>query len=287
MSSLKKKILITGANGQLGQSLQQGDIAKNYELLTTDVRELDITNNNSVKAFFQKNKVDYCINTAAFTAVDLAETKQEKASLLNQEAVKSLATSCQQHHVHFFHISTDFVFDGQKATPYTEEDKTSPLGVYGATKLAGEIAALESCENTTLLRTSWLYSAFGKNFVKTMLRLAEERDALGVVVDQVGTPTYAHDLADVIFQLIALENTPSGIFHFSNQGVASWYDFAHAVFELTNTSISLNPISTKDFPTPAQRPAFSVLDKSKINKAIEGYAIRHWREALAECIKKL
>jgi len=283
----KIKILITGANGQLGQSLQKIPQSKNFDLVATDIHELDITQANSIESFFYKNSIDYCINTAAYTAVDLAEKEKEKATQLNKIAVKNLALNCERFKVHFFHISTDFVFDGQKATPYTETDAVNPLGIYGATKLAGELAALEKCSATTILRTSWLYSPYGKNFVKTMLRLASERDNLGVVSDQVGTPTYAHDLAAIIFKLIELEHTPAGIFHFSNQGVASWYDFAHAIFELTNTKVELSPIFTRNFPTLAQRPAFSVLDKSKITKAFHGQNIRHWREALKDYLEVL
>ena len=264
-------VLVTGANGQLGQSLQF--IAPNYpeiEFVFCDVAQLDITNTENCQAIFEQYKPDFCINTAAYTAVDKAESEPEKAHLINVEGAKNLAIACKKHNAILLHISTDFVFDGTKKTPYTEEDIPNPTGVYGQTKLDGEKAIQVNCENYFIIRTAWVYSQFGNNFMKTMLRLASERDKLSVVNDQIGTPTNAVDLAQVLVKIVQSPNIQHptsntfGIYNFSNEGQCSWFDFAKEIFRLNDVSIDLQPIPTNAYPTPAKRPAYSVLDKSKI-----------------------
>jgi len=264
-------VLVTGANGQLGQSLQF--IAPNYpeiEFVFSGVAELDITNTENCQAIFEQYKPDFCINTAAYTAVDKAESEPEKAHLINVEGAKNLAIACKKHNAILLHISTDFVFDGTKKTPYTEEDIPNPTGVYGQTKLDGEKGIQETWNKHFIIRTAWVYSQFGNNFMKTMLRLASERDKLSVVNDQIGTPTNAVDLAEVLVKIVQSPNIQNptsnifGIYNFSNEGQCSWFDFAKEIFRLNNVSIDLQPIPTNAYPTPAKRPAYSVLDKSKI-----------------------
>jgi len=289
-------VLVTGANGQLGQSLQY--IAKNYlqiNFVFCSLSELDITNLENCKAVFSKYKPNYCINTAAYTAVDKAESEPEKAFAINVTGAKNLAIVCKENNTVLLHISTDFVFDGDysKLSPraqswgYSEEDIPNPTGVYGQTKLDGEKAIQGTFENYFIIRTSWVYSQFGTNFMKTMLRLASERDSLSVVNDQIGTPTNAVDLAEVLIDIILFSenqkslivNLQSKIFHFSNEGQCSWYDFAKKIFEINSIKIDLQPIPTSSFPTPAKRPAYSVLDKSKIKKVF-GIEIKSWQESL-------
>ncbi len=279
------RILITGASGQLGQALLHLPIPNRWQWLPTDTDTLDITQPDQVNAYLERERPEICINAAAYTAVDLAEAEPEKARLINAEAVAHLARYCQQVGTHLIHVSTDFVFDGANNRPYQETDAPNPLSVYGQTKLAGEQNALQYCEKTTILRTSWLYGQHGNNFAKTMLRLASERNSLNVVADQVGTPTFTADLANLIVQLIALPQIPQGLFHFSNDGLASWYDFAHAIFSLTHSKIDLRPIRTEQFPTAAKRPAYSVLDKQKIKLQLPDFPFRHWRDALADCLE--
>ncbi|TAH19849.1 MAG: dTDP-4-dehydrorhamnose reductase [Cytophagales bacterium] len=280
-------ILVTGSNGQLGSELKKLVAAKtdnSDHFFFTDIEELNITDETQVKAFFEQNSIDFCINAAAYTAVDKAENEPTIARSINVEAVRLLAVQCQRHRSFFIHISTDYVFDGMGYLPYTEENLFNPQSIYGETKAAGEMAAIKNTPETIIIRTSWLYSTFGNNFVKTMLRLAQTKPEIGVVADQIGTPTYAGDLAQVILHIIAVisENKDKnfvGTYHYSNEGVASWYDFAHAIFEMNNLKVKLKPISTKEYPTPARRPAYSVLDKSKIKKTF-GIEIPHWRESL-------
>ncbi|MET0758944.1 MAG: dTDP-4-dehydrorhamnose reductase [Flavobacterium sp.] len=275
-------VLVTGSNGQLGQALQF--ISKKYpkiQFVFTSSKELDITNKDSIKTVFENEKPDFCINTAAYTAVDKAESEPENADLINVIGVKNLAKVCKDFNVTLLHVSTDFVFDGKKAIPYTEDDATNPQSVYGQTKLDGEKAIQEIFEKYFIIRTSWLYSDFGNNFMKTMLRLAKERPSLSVVNDQTGTPTHAVDLAEALIKIILSDKKAYGIYHFSNEGYASWYDFAKKIFEINKVEIDLQPIPTSQFPTPAQRPKYSVLDKTKI-KNIFGIDIKNWEDALIE-----
>lgn len=294
-----KKILLTGANGQLGNEIKQFiSQMPDYEFVLTDLNELDICNLQAIENIFAKHKFSFCINAAAYTAVDRAESDQEKAFLVNEKAVFWLSQTCKKYETVLFHISTDFVFDGKNNLPYQENDLCEPLSIYGKSKLAGEIAALQNHERTFVIRTSWLYSVFGANFVKTMLRLAKEKPELKVVGDQIGSPTYAKDLAQSIILMISettkllesknLEklNKLFGIYHYSNEGVASWYDFAHAIFEYAKIDTNLYAISTEKYPTPALRPAFSVLDKSKIKNNFN-FNIPHWRKSLQNCLKSI
>lgn len=280
-------ILVTGAKGQLGSELRKlhHSLDKN-DFIFADAEELDITEEDMVKDFFKSNKISHCINCAAYTAVDKAENEAEKAELLNTKAVRLLAEQCAKQSATLIHISTDYVFDGKNYTPYTEVDMANPVNVYGKTKLLGEQMALSKNPKTIVIRTSWLYSTFGNNFVKTMIRLAETKPSISVVADQVGTPTYAEDLAKAILQLTHTSSPHFGIYHYSNEGVASWYDFAHAIFQIKKLDINLIPIKTEAYPTPAKRPAYSILDKSKIKQTF-GLMIPHWRESLEKCLKSL
>jgi len=286
-------VLVTGANGQLGQSLQF--IAPNYpelQFVFCSSSDLDITDLNNVQQIFKKFKPHYCINAAAYTAVDKAESEPEKANLINVVGAKNLAKTCKEFNTILIHISTDFVFDGNKRNvtlsavevPYTEEDIPNPTGVYGQTKLDGEYAIQAIFENYFIIRTSWVYSQFGNNFLKTMLRLASERDSLSVVNDQIGTPTNAVDLAEALIKLITYNLQPTtynqyGIYNFSNEGQCSWFDFAQKIFKINNIIIDLKPIPTSSFPTPAKRPKYSVLDKTKIKNTF-GITILDWEESL-------
>lgn len=284
-----KTLWITGASGQLGQTfrfLSQNN--HDFNFIFTDSSRLDLTDSKAVLAFLEKNQIDYCINTMAYTAVDKAESEPEKAYELNAEIPIFLAESCKNFEVKLIHLSTDFVFDGQKNTAYTENDLPNPISIYGKSKRAGEIGILEKNAESMIVRTAWVYSQFGNNFLKTMLRLAETRTELGVVADQVGTPTFAQDLAEGILKLIEIDEKKSikGIFHYSNEGVASWYDFAQAIFRLAKKQIILKPIRTEAYPTPAKRPIFSLLDKSHW-KETTGLPIPHWSESLEKCLKTM
>jgi dTDP-4-dehydrorhamnose reductase len=282
-----KKILVTGANGQLGQSLQKlSQKEKAFQFLFTDSETLDITNKEEVLNFFWQNEPDVCINAAAYTAVDLAETDTEKAFLVNADGTENLALACAEYNAQFIHVSTDYVFDGTNNLEYTEEDFTNPLGVYGASKLAGEELALEANPCTIILRTSWVYSEFGKNFVKTMLSLFATKEELNVVADQYGQPTNATDLAEAILTIVKTEKKTPGIFNFSNEGKISWYDFAQKIAELSGSKIKINPIVTSQYPTPAKRPQNSTLDLSKI-KSTYHINIKPWEESLAKTIQLL
>ena len=277
-------VIVTGANGQVGQSLQF--ISPNYpdiQFVFCDSKVLDITNLNNINQVFEQYKPNYCINTAAYTAVDKAESEPEKAYLINVIGPKNLAEVCKKFDTTLLHISTDFVFDGTKKTPYTEEDIPNPTGVYGKTKLDGEKAIQKIWQKYFIIRTSWVYSQFGNNFMKTMLRLASERDKLSVVNDQIGTPTNAVELAQALMSIITKCQTELvgvfGIYNFSNEGQCSWYDFAKKIFEINNININLQPIPTVSYPTPAKRPSYSVLDKTKI-KTFFGLKIKDWEVSL-------
>lgn len=279
-------VLVTGSNGQLGNCLR--DLTNNQDNLNfiyTDFQELDITNLDDVQQFFTRNKINYCINCAAYTAVDKAESEPDLAYNINVLGAKNLAMACKANQGTLVHISTDFVFDGNTTTPYLEGDPTNPVSVYGKTKLEGELEIQDILTNYFIIRTSWLYSEHGNNFMKTMLKLAKERDELSVVNDQMGTPTYAGDLAQVIITIIKESKKTYGLYHFSNEGVVSWYDFAKAIFELSQTKVKLKPIPTKSYPTPAKRPPFSVLDKNKLKRHLE-VQIFHWQESLKVCLNK-
>lgn len=282
-----KKILVTGANGQLGQCLQKiSSQFEEFEFIFTDSETLDITNKEEVNDFFWQNAPGFCINAAAYTAVDLAETEVEKAFLVNADGTENLAEACAENNAQFIHVSTDYVFDGENNLAYTEEDFTNPLGVYGASKLAGDELALEVNPCSVILRTSWVYSEFGKNFVKTMLNLFATKDELNIVADQFGQPTNANDLAEAIMKIIKSEKITPGIFNFSNLGRISWFDFAEKIAELSDAKIKLNAIETSQYPTPAKRPKNSVLDLGKISKT---YAIqlKPWEESIEDCVQIL
>lgn len=273
-------VLVTGANGQLGQALQS--VAQDFDGIDfhfADSVKADITNKQNLQTLFSAIKPDFCINAAAYTAVDKSESEPEKAHAVNVIGAKNLAETCRDFNTKLIHISTDFVFDGQKQTPYLETDATNPQGVYGQTKLDGEFAIAETFDQYFIIRTSWVYSRFGNNFMKTMLRLADERSSLSVVNDQIGTPTHAVDLARAIVQIIQSGKADYGIYNFSNGGVISWYDFAREIFDLNGANIELNPIPTSAYPTPAKRPKYSVLDKTKISQTF-GITIRDWKESL-------
>jgi dTDP-4-dehydrorhamnose reductase len=277
-------VLVTGSTGQLGQSLQF--IAPNFpeiEFVFCDSTTLDITNFENCETIFAKYKPNYCINTAAYTAVDKAEIEPEKAFEINVNGPKNLAKVCKLHNTVILHISTDFVFDGSKTTPYTETDLPNPAGVYGQTKLQGEIAIQEIYEKHFIIRTSWVYSQFGNNFMKTMLRLAFERESISVVNDQIGTPTNAVDLAKVLIEMIISNKESYGIYNYSNEGQCSWYDFAEKIFEINNIKLNLESIPTSSFPTPAKRPSFSVLDKTKIKNEFN-IDIVDWEDSLIKII---
>lgn len=282
-----KKILVTGANGQLGQCLQKiSSQFEEFEFIFTDSETLDITNKEEVNDFFWQNAPDFCINAAAYTAVDLAETDIEKAFLVNADGTENLAEACAENNAQFIHVSTDYVFDGENNLAYTEEDFTNPLGVYGASKLAGDELALEVNPCSVILRTSWVYSEFGKNFVKTMLNLFATKEELSIVADQFGQPTNANDLAEAIMKIIKSEKITPGIFNFSNLGRISWFDFAEKIAELSDAKIKLNAIETSQYPTPAKRPKNSVLDLDKISKTY-GVQLKPWEESLEGCVQIL
>lgn len=275
-------VLVTGAGGQLAQSLEfiAGDFPE-IQFHFLSISDLDITKTDNIDASFKALKPDFCVNTAAYTAVDKAESEVDTAHLINVVGAKNLAESCKKHNATLIHISTDFVFDGVSTIPYTEKDIANPKSVYGKTKKDGEDEIIQSACQYFIIRTSWLYSQFANNFMKTMIRLGNERDSLSVVSDQIGTPTHGVDLAKVIAKVIISKSKNYGIYHFSNEGVASWYDFAKKIFELNNIQIDLKPIPTSEFPTPAERPQYSVLDKTKI-KSEFNIIIDRWEDSLAQ-----
>lgn len=281
------KILITGCNGQLGNEMQllEKDNPQ-HTYFNTDVAELDITDQAAIEKFVEDNEIDGIVNCAAYTAVDKAEDNETLCQRLNAEAPAYLAHAVGQRGGWMIQISTDYVFDGTKHTPYVEDDETCPNSVYGRTKLVGELNVQKLCERSMIIRTAWLYSTFGNNFVKTMIRLGKERPVLGVIFDQIGTPTYARDLAVAIMTAIN-EGIVPGIYHFSNEGVTSWYDFTKAIHRIAGIKeCQVRPLHTAEYPTPANRPHYSVLDKTKIKQTYT-LEIPYWEESLAECIAKL
>ena len=280
-------ILITGCNGQLGNEMQLLEqVHSQHTYFNTDVQELDITDQDAIEAFVSEHEIDGIVNCAAYTAVDKAESNEELCQKLNAEAPTYLAHAMGQRDGWMIQISTDYVFDGTNHIPYTEDEDTCPNSVYGKTKLVGELNVQAHCQRSMIIRTAWLYSTFGNNFVKTMLRLGKEKSELGVIFDQIGTPTYARDLAVAIFAAINQSIVP-GIYHFSNEGVISWYDFTKAIHRIAGiTNCHVRPLHTSEYPTPAARPHYSVLDKTKI-KQTYSLDIPYWEESLRECIEKL
>ncbi|MBB3123164.1 dTDP-4-dehydrorhamnose reductase [Mesoflavibacter sabulilitoris] len=281
------KILVTGGKGQLGQCLQSiSNDFKTLDFVFLGSNDLDISNNIEVEAYFKNNTFDYCINCAAYTAVDKAEEEQEKAKQINEIGAKNLAHACFKNSVTLIHISTDFVFDGTAKLPYTEEDRTNPISVYGKTKRDGELAIISNLPEHFIIRTSWLYSEFGSNFVKTMLRLSEEKKELSVVDDQTGCPTYAKDLAEVILKIIDSQSKKFGIYHYSNQGQITWYDFAKEIFKQSKADINLYKTDSKTFKTLATRPKHSVLNTSKIHSLLKLEPIQ-WKKSLETCLTQI
>lgn len=280
-------ILVTGANGQLGNEMQvlaRENLQHTY--FFTDVQELDICDEQAVYAYVSEHKIDIIVNCAAYTAVDKSEDNVELCDKLNNIAPGYLARAAQANGAAMIQVSTDYVFDGTAHIPYTEEEPTCPASVYGSTKLAGEQNVMDHCEKAMVIRTAWLYSIYGNNFVKTMIRLGQERDSLGVIFDQIGTPTYANDLAQAIFAAIN-KGVVRGIYHFSDEGVCSWYDFTIAIHRLAGiASCKVKPLHTADYPAKAPRPHYSVLDKTKIKDTF-GIEIPHWEESLKRCINQL
>lgn len=282
------RILVTGSNGQLGKTLHRLFDKENREnVVYTDVDTLDLTDKDALEFFFQKESFDIIINCAAYTAVDKAETNSVACSKVNVEAVNNIAEIARRLKIRVIHISTDYVFNGENHRPYEENDTPDPRSTYGHTKLTGEGILKSFCPSSIIIRTAWLYSEYGNNFLNTMLKLACERKEIKVVSDQIGTPTYAKDLAQLIIKIIDAEEWKPGVYHFTNEGVASWYDFAKAIFRISgNKNIKVIPILSKDYPTVAKRPHYSVLNKSKIKKTY-GIEIAYWEDALAKCITKL
>jgi len=289
---IKSKILVTGSNGQLAKELREfSSLHTGLEFVFLSKEELPVHQFELVRNYFNTLKPAYCINCAAYTAVDKAESEKDLAFLINGEAVGVLAAVCKEHNTKFIHISTDYVFNGEASYPYTENSLTDPINIYGASKLEGEVQTMQLNPDSIIIRTSWLYSSMGKNFVNTMMRLMSEKDQIKVVKDQLGSPTNAADLAETIFNIIGLyhlqiyEWTP-GIYNFSNDGIISWYDFAKAIKEITNSPCDIKPISTKEYPTPAKRPAYSGLDKTKIQKTF-GVKLKKWKDSPRTCISNM
>ncbi len=280
-------ILITGSKGQLGNEMQQA--AKRYpqfNYIYTDVDELDICDKTSLDSFVKANSVNFIVNCAAYTAVDKAEDDVELCYKINSDAVRNIGEVVTSNSIKVVHVSTDYVFDGTNHIPYRENQEVSPATVYGKSKLAGEQALIESCKESVIIRTAWLYSSFGNNFVKTMMKLGTERDSLNVIFDQIGSPTYAADLAEAILKVISSEKFVPGIYHFSDEGVCSWYDFTKTIHKIAGISCNVQPIESKDFPVRTPRPHYSVLNKAKI-KSTYGIKIPHWEESLEKCINIL
>ena len=280
-------IVVFGASGQLGHCINAVSKELHYPFIYFIQKdEANILDTENITAIFEKYQPLYCINCAAYTAVDKAEDHADDALLVNETGVEYLSRLCKIYNTKLIHISTDFVFGGNKACPLNELDETNPVNVYGITKLGGEKAVQSILTDFFIIRTSWLYSEFGNNFVKTMLKLGKEREVLNVIADQVGTPTYGMDLAYCIFSIIKQSSTAYGVYHFSNEGVASWYDFAKAIFDITKINTQLTPVKTEEYVTKARRPSYSLLDKSKIKQCLN-ITIPYWRDSLELCINRL
>lgn len=290
---MKRTILVTGANGQLGHTFKALEHTyPHYQFLWCSKSDLDITAADQVDRFLDKQEVHFMINCAAYTAVDDAEKNEETAHQINVLGAQILAKACKSRNITLWHISTDYVFDGKNTIPYTEEDTTSPLSIYGKTKREGELAILSNCNKAFIIRTSWLYSTYNQNFVKSMLRLGATKNELNIVADQHGSPTYAKDLALAILEMmqqieeIQHENIPYGIYHYSNEGTASWFDFATEIMILSGTDCKVNSIPTEAYPTPAPRPAYSVMNKEKITTHFK-LVIPHWKKSLQRCLNEM
>ncbi len=283
-----RRVLITGANGQLGSELRELSFSYEDTFFFADKSTLDITDKDAVQSFVYENNIDAIVNCAAYTAVDRAESEPELADKINRLAVKNLAQIAKEKGATLVHISTDYVFDGKNYRPYIEDDDTNPNGVYGVSKLGGEN---EMCsvnpKNSVIIRTSWVYSSYGQNFVKTIVRLAKERDSLGVVYDQIGTPTYAADLARVILDILPrIKNESVEIYNYSNEGVLSWYDFAKEIVKMSKLGCAILPLESVEYPTPARRPHYSLLNKAKIKKDFD-IEIPYWKDSLSKCLAKM
>jgi dTDP-4-dehydrorhamnose reductase len=281
------KILIIGSKGQLGNEFQE--LAKEYPFFQFsfyDVAEMDIVNKELVNSGIKELQPQYLINCAAYTAVDKAETDKELAYAINSHAVQNLAFACSENNVKFIHISTDYVFDGEASEPYTENSPTNPSNIYGISKLQGEKEAINGNKDVIIIRTAWVYSVHGNNFVKTMLRLMRTKPEINIVADQYGSPTYAHDLANVIMEIISKGKWVPGVYHFTNEGIITWFDFASEIKNLSNLSCIIHPINTAQYPTPAKRPKYSVLDKTKIQQTFS-IKLKNWKESLKNCLNKM
>lgn len=280
-------ILITGSNGQLGNEMQlAANRFPSFKYIFTDIIELDISDKSALEAFVLANNINVIVNCAAYTAVDKAENDEELCYKINADALCSIGKVANAYGLKVIHVSTDYVFDGSNNIPYTEDQPVCPATVYGKSKLAGEQALLENSTQSVIIRTAWLYSSFGSNFVKTMMKLGKERESLNVIFDQVGTPTYAADLADTILTILSSETFVPGIYHYSNEGVCSWYDFTKSIHKIAGIECNVLPIESKEYPAPTPRPHYSVLNKSKIKKTY-GIIIPHWEDSLVKCIIKL
>ena len=283
----KIKILVTGSNGQLGRALKLvAELYPGLEFIFLSKEDFPIQHSKIVQHIFSANKPQFCINCAAYTAVDKAEIETEEAFLINATATGILAAACDKFNTKFIHISTDYVFNGNASLPYTENDQVDPINTYGASKLKGELLSVACNEQTIIIRTSWVYSQFGNNFVKTMIRLLNEKEILGVVNDQSGSPTYATDLAQLIIDIINSSKWEAGIYHYSNDGIITWFEFASAIKESIKSTCVINPITTADFPTLAKRPLFSGLNKKKI-KSHYNCSIPEWKTSLKLCLEKI
>ena len=281
-------VLVTGSNGQLGSEIKELSKEYSYNFFFTNRSNIDITSKDNVKDFCQINNINVIINCAGYTAVDKAESDEINADLINRKAVKKLSLVCQELNIKLVHISTDYVFDGKNFKPYCEEYKTNPQSVYGKSKLDGENEMIKiNPKNSIIIRTSWVYSYYGNNFVKTMIRLGKEKESLGVIFDQIGTPTYAKDLAKLILDILPkIDNQKVAIYNYSNEGVLSWYDFAKEIMKMAKLNCKINPIETFEYPTPAIRPHFSLLNKSKIKDKFN-IEIPYWKDSLDDCLRKL
>jgi len=283
-------ILVTGSKGQLGNEIQAiASKHPQYKFHFTDIEDLDISNEKDINAYFQKHQFNCVINCAAYTNVDKAESEKKLAFKINVEAVKYLAKACSRFDTGLIHISTDYVFDGKNYRPYRETDFTNPQSVYGESKLEGEEMIEEFAKTAIIIRTSWLYSSYGNNFVKNMLKYGKERDELNVVYDQIGSPTYAADLAEMIIKNLQELKWIQGthIYHFANEGACSWYDFTKEIMDIANIDCKVNPIETRDYPLPARRPSYSIFNKAKLKDGFEDVEIPYWRDSLKVCLKKI